>query len=155
MAEEFKLEGLDDIKAKIQQLSERGVRNALNRSLRKGAAVIRDEARSRAQRIDDPDTPAMIHKNITYANMSRRRLRRDGNAAGIRVGVMGGARLKKGDLPLPGGNTTHFGLVEFGNGKTKAQPFLRPAASVKATEAFTAVASATAGELDKEIKKLK
>lgn len=152
---DVELQGLDDIKAKIQQLSERGVRNALNRSLRKGAAVIRDEARSRAQRIDDPDTPAMIHKNITYANMSSRRLKRDGNAAGIRVGVMGGARLKKGELPLPGGNTTHWRFVEFGNSKTRAQPFIRPSAAAKAEEAFSAVAAATDGELDKEIKKLK
>lgn len=155
MAEEFKLEGLDDIKAKIQQLSERGTRNALNRSLRKGARLIRDEARARAMRIDDPDTPAMIYKNITYANMSARRLRREGRAAGIRVGVMGGARLKKGPLPLPGGNTTHFGLVEFGNGKTKARPFLRPAAKVKAEAAFTAIAEAVSTELDKEVQKLK
>lgn len=163
MPNEYELQGLGEFKAKLRQLSERGTRNALNRSLRKGAVVIRDEARARAMRFDDPNTPRAIYKNITYANMSSRRLGREGNAAGIRVGVLGGARnyaaygeIKTGrsGKANPGGDTFYWRFLEFGTSRMKPKPFMRPAMLSKQTAAFDAVAKSVNTELDKEVKKL-
>lgn len=147
-----KLTGVEQLERRLSQLEFRVGRRAASRALRKGANVIRDAARQNAQRIDDPQTRANISKNIVTQPGSSRRQKAE-KAVIMRVGVMGGARLKKGELPLPGGNTTHFRLVEFGTSQSKAQPFLRPAIT-SADRAISTVIESLGKEIDKEVSRL-
>lgn len=150
---QVKVEGLDNIVRKLGLLPDRVGNRALKRALRKGANVIRNIARDNARRIDDPQTAEVIAKNIAVQGMSRRR-EKEAGGVGVRVGVMGGARHKGGELSLPGGNTTHWRWVEFGTSKARAQPFMRPAIASGAMPAFDAFANAADGEIEKELRKL-
>ena len=150
------IHGLDAIQAKLSKLPERLGRNAMRRSLRKGANIIRDAARSNARRYDDPSTPESIAKNIVSQNGGRKMERQLGGPV-VRVGVLGGAKKKKGESggkANPGGDTWYWRLLEFGTSKMSAKPMLRPAAAEKAGAAMDAIVSAMSTELDKELRKL-
>lgn len=148
------VEGQSQILAKLQRLSSRAGANALRRALRKGANVVRDAARQNAKQIDDPETAAVIHKNIAVQAGGRRREREVGGPM-MRVGIRGGARpLPKGtQTGLSGGNTTHWRFVEFGTSRSKAQPFMRTAAASSVSSVADVVSTAAEVELDKELAK--
>lgn len=61
---EFHVQGLDDLLAKMKQLPERVGNNAMRRSLRKGANVIKDVAAAKAKKFDDPVSDEAIYKNV-------------------------------------------------------------------------------------------
>jgi HK97 gp10 family phage protein len=149
---EVKLTGLDPILAKMRKLPDAIGNRAMRRALRKGANVIRGAARRNAQSIDDPQTRENIAKNIAVQAASRRREKSYGGPT-MRVGVMGGARMKADAGNLPGGNTTHWRHVEMGTSGTKAQPFLRPAAQ-QGEQALAQVVAAMDAEAGKELTKL-
>lgn len=148
-----KVSGLAEIDRKLRLLPQRIGNNAMRRSLRKGANVIRDIAKANAKQIDDPDTSESIAKNIAVASGGKRREREAGGLL-MRVGVRGGARPTRGDNGAPGGNTTYWRLVEYGSSQAKAQPFMRPAMASGATKAFSVTAAAMNTEIDKELRKL-
>lgn len=140
MAEELRLEGLDQTMARFNELQKRAQKGAVRRSLRKAANVVRDAAKNNAKQIDDPVTREKIWKNISTQSGKTR----DNNAIKMRVGVRGGAAVnqhsKDADMSrLSGGDTRHFRYIELGTVNTPATPFLRPALSSninKATEKF-------------------
>jgi HK97 gp10 family phage protein len=146
--------GLDEVIRKLNSLPTKLAKNAMRRSLRKGANAIRDVARANAKRIDDPDTRAEIYKNIAVYGGGRRRERAAGGPM-MRVGVRGGARFVKGKADgLPGGDTTHWRFVEFGTSKMQAEPFMRPAMEQGASAAFSAILADMPKQIDKELAKL-
>lgn len=147
------IEGLDDIVRKLKLLPEKIGRNAMRRSLRKGANVIRDAARNNAKRIDDPETREQIWKNIAVASGGRKREKQAGGVM-MRVGVRGGARPTKGDNGAPGGNTTYWRFIELGTSEMRAQPFLTPAGAEKAGAAIAAIVTDMQKQVDREIAKL-
>ncbi len=150
------IHGADEIMAKLRKLPERIGRNAMRRALRKGANVIRDAARSNAKRLDDADTSNQIWKNIVTQGGGRKMEKQLGGPV-MRVGVLGGAKSKKGPIEgkaNPGGDTWYWRLLEFGTSDTRAQPILRPAASEKAGAALDATLTAMRTEMDKELAKL-
>lgn len=155
MAFEVKIEGLAQIQRKLRLLPDRLGRNAMRRSLRKGANVIKNIAVRNARSIDDPQTAEQIAKNIAVASGGKKREQRAGGPM-MRVGVRGGARpLRKGtSTGLPGGNTTHWRFVEFGTSEARAQPFLRPAANEGASAAINAIVADMSVQVDKELAKL-
>lgn len=146
------VQGLSVVERKLRLLPDRLGNNAMRRALRKGANVIRNEARNNAKRIDDPQTREQIWKNIAVATGGRRRERRVGGVM-MRVGVRGGARPTSGDNGAPGGNTTHWRFVEFGTSTAQAQPFMRPAMG-KAQAAADAITKDMRIQVDREIAKL-
>ena len=156
------VQGLAAIERKLKLLPERVGRNAMRRALRKGANVIRDMARNNAQRIDDPDTKEQIAKNIAVAGGGRTREREAGGVM-MRVGVRGGAKVRKGggtyhvggSKSNPGGDTFYWRFVELGTSRTRAQPFMQPAAASGAGKAASAITEAMKVELNKELAKLK
>lgn len=168
----FKLEGLDDLLRKLDQLPDRVVTTALRRSLRKGGNVIKQAAVTKARALDDPATPQRIDENIVVQNGGRQFERREGGPA-VRVGVLGGARKyadtrfnrRKGKVGQqyetagsrdnPGGDTWYWRFLEFGTSKMHARPFMRPAMDEGAGAAFEAIAADMPAQIDKELAKLK
>lgn len=146
--------GTDAILRKLRALPERVGRNAMRRSLRKGANVIRDIARTNARALDDGQTREAIWKNISTQGGGRRMERRVGGPA-MRVGVLGGAKQGAGDPSAPGGDTWYFRLLEFGTSEMAARPFLRPAIASGAEKSISVTIEAMSSELDKELRKLK
>lgn len=150
---EFKLTGIDNLLSKLDTISD-DMKNKGGRSaLRKAANIVRDKARTNAQKVDNPLTKEAIYKNIT-ARWNNRNFRRTGDLS-FRVGVIGGAkaplsdqekrktdlrRKRKNQTSLsdlgefsgagknnPGGDTFYWRFLEFGTQKMRAQPILRPA----------------------------
>lgn len=154
------VEGLDAIKRKMQALPDKVAYNAARRALRKGANVIRDNARAGAARLNDPKTPENIAKNIVAKAGGKKYDKRRGGPA-FRIGVLGGARdmskygeLKGGGKSNPGGDTFYWRFLEFGTSKMAARPFMRPAMNEGADAAFSATVTAMDVEFSKELSKL-
>lgn len=156
-----KLEGLDDLLAKLQQLPDRIGNNAMRRGLRKGANVIKQAAVTKARALDDPQTGEAIYKNITVQGAGRKREQQEGGPM-MRVGILGGARdmRKYGEFKgagggNPGGDTFYWRFMEFGTSKMAAKPFMRPAMNENDGAAFNAIAADMPAQIDKELAKLK
>lgn len=146
MADQFKIEGLGPVLAKMKNLSQKmqtkGVRSAGTKAMR----IVRDAARQRARQFDDPASASNIAKNIVTRNDAKGGKRVGGVV--IKVGVVGGARPRKGRE-----DTGHFRFIEFGTSEMRAQPFLRPALENnvgRVTETFVAALNT---EIDKIIAK--
>lgn len=130
---EFDLVGLEDLRAKLKEISKDMQFKGGRFALRKSAQVIRDKARENASRVDDSKTPEDIAKNITE-RWSGRLNTRTGDL-GFRIGVLGGAKgaaVASGEIAgkgkaNPGGDTFYWRFLEFGTQHISARPFMRPA----------------------------
>lgn len=142
---EVKIEGIEALSKRLEGMKYEAQRAGGRFALRKAAQVVRDAAKKNAMRINDPQTSEEIFRNITERWGSRYN-KRTGDLM-FRVGVLGGVFGKlNGDVTGsygskftkatrargaissgPGGDTRHWGYVEFGTEKMAAQPFLRPA----------------------------
>lgn len=142
MADTFALKGADAAIAKLrsvsQEVAKRGARSAATRAMR----IVRDAARAGARTIDDPQTASNIEKNIV-TRYDGKASKREGGVV-VKVGVMGGARPRKGDE-----DEGHWRLVEFGTSKMAAHPFMRPALA----DNVQAVADKFVSELEPQIDK--
>lgn len=145
--------GTEQIVRNLKLLPERIGRNAMRRALRKGANVIRDQARINARQLDDNLTREAIYKNIVTQGMGRKRERQAGGV-GMRVGVLGGARKGRGGNSNPGGDTWYWRLVHFGTSKMAASPFLTQAMASQASKAFSTTIDSIKIEVDKELRKI-
>lgn len=128
-AVDLNVQGLDELKRKLDQLSNpRKAKSIARKAARQAMNIARDAARTNAKAIDDPKTREKIHKNIvTQGGKSR-----NSNEIVIRVGVKGGAGRNQHSVStagLSGGDTRHFRYIEFGTSKIPATPFLRPSLS--------------------------
>ena len=66
MSVKFKIKGLDEVKSKLDRLANpKKAKSIARKAARKAMNIVRDAARTNAKSIDDPETVAMIHKNIT------------------------------------------------------------------------------------------
>lgn len=126
---EFSILGLDPIMAKLQAVAGT-VRYAKGRAaLRKAGLIIVKAAQDKIEPSDDPSTDRTIKSNIVI-QWNNKRFKASGDLA-FRIGVRGGARIRKGQ-PIPDGKnvaTPHWRLLEFGTKTMIAKPFLRPAMS--------------------------
>src|SRR5690625_770925 len=148
------VQGLSVVERKLRLLPDRLGNNAMRRALRKGANVIRNEARNNAKRIDDPVTREPIWKNIAVYGGGRRREDRVGGVI-LPAGVRGWERFNPKSASAPGGNTSgYWRLIEFGTSKMRAQPFMQPAAANKAQAAADAITKDMRVQVDREIDKL-
>lgn len=132
---QFKIEGVDQLAARLKGLDDEVNYKGGRFALRKAANVMRDAIVESAERIDDPRTAEQISKNIAVRWSGRFFKRR--KEMKFRVGVLGGARQKKevsavGELrgagaQNPGGDTFYWRFVELGTARVPARPFMRPA----------------------------
>jgi HK97 gp10 family phage protein len=145
--------GTEEIVKRLRLLPERLGRNAIRRSLRKGANVIRDQARTNARQLDDNLSREAIFKNIVTQGMGRKRERQAGGV-GMRVGVLGGARAGQDGSSNPGGDTFYWRFLEFGTSEIAARPFMRTAMSSSAEKAISTTIEAMKTETAKELAKM-
>lgn len=151
---EFKLEGADQIIAKLKELGIDARRKTGRTALRKAAQVVRDDAKQRAAQLDDPETAANISKNVVE-RWSSRYNKRTGDLM-FRVGILGGAGGNKKASELsgnPGGDTRHWRYREFGTEYSQATPFMRPALEQNITRAADVFMSEFNRGLDRAIKR--
>lgn len=126
---ELNIEGMDQFKRKIEQLSNpKKAKQIARKAARQAMNIVRDAARTNAKAIDNRRTDEKIHKNIvTQGGKSR-----NSNEIKIRVGIKGGAGQNQHSVStagLSGGDTRHWRFIEFGQSNVPAVPFMRPALS--------------------------
>lgn len=139
MANEFRIEGLDGVLRKMRSLSPKLQKKGAVAAVRKGANIVRDDARRRAKEFDDPATKESIARNIV-TQVNNRLGKRVGGVA-LRVGVRGGARVSPD-------NVGYWRFLEFGTSKAQAQPFMRPALESNVDQATTAIVTELNRQLD-------
>lgn len=145
MAVEFELKGMDEVLKKFDAMTVEVQKKGGRAALRRAAQLVRNTARRNALGLDDPESSAVIAKNITE-RWSNQYNRRTGDLM-FRVGVLGGVfgklngdqtgvygdkytkktRKRGAVISGPGGDTRHWGYLEFGTEKMAARPFMLPA----------------------------
>ena len=138
MAVELNIEGTDQFKRKMEQLSNpKKVKQIARKASRQAMNIVRDAARNAAKAIDDPETSEKIYKEIVVQGGKSR----NSNEVKFRVGVRGGARIpyagsddnrragRIGKSYQVEGKVFYWRFIEFGTSHQAATPFMRPALS--------------------------
>lgn len=120
---QFKIRGIDGLSKRLKGMSGNALRDASRPAVRKAMNVVKDDAIRRAMRLDRPNTPNSIYKNIAL----RTNWRSKSKTMVAKVGVLGGAKENHAPTDAPGGDTFYWRFVEFGTSRSRARPFLRPA----------------------------
>lgn len=115
----YKLTGADALSAKFKTLSQEMQRQVVVPAGKDAMQIVLQDAISRAQRIDNPDTVPDISKNIALIE-DVKYFEETGDTK-ISVGVK---KSRRGRL---GGNTFYWWFVELGTSRSRAQPFMRNA----------------------------
>lgn len=115
----YKLTGADALSAKFKTLSQEVQRQIVVPAAKDAMDIVLRDARDRAHRVDNPQTPQNIALNI--AMIEDTQYFNETGSTKISVGVRRGRR---GRL---GGNTFYWWFVELGTSRSRAQPFLRNA----------------------------
>lgn len=151
MTIEVSISGMDEVERKLKRLGNlRLSKNAARRAARKAMALVRDDARTRAKNIDNPETAEKIWKNITVGAGKTR----DVNSIVMRVGVRGGASFSNKTPPkTAGGDTRHWRWIEYGSVHNTPVPFMRPALQGNLQKVTDTFAQHFSAELDKELAK--
>lgn len=123
MADEiiFNLRGTEELTARFRELSTTARRQVALPAAKDAMDIVLQDAKARADRVDDPRT-----RNYIPANLALVERKREGAELGAVV-VSVGVRRRKGGTD--GGNTFYWWWVELGTERSRARPFLRPAAS--------------------------
>ena len=162
------IEGLDDVTAKMRELSNpKKQKNAATRSARKAMAVVRKAAVANAKALDDSNSPERIWKNIQVKASKTKQgfvLMKVGVRGGdmsyantraiVRSGRAGQTYATAGSKENPGGDTFYFRFLEFGTSKVPATPFLRPALNNNMEVVQSSFVDDFSAQLDKEIIRL-
>jgi HK97 gp10 family phage protein len=166
----FKLEGIEELSAKLKELPIDLRRKGGRFALRKAAQVVRDGARTNAKALNDPQTAEIIADNIVE-RWSGRYFKSTGGDMKFRVGVMGGAksyantsanvrarRVGKtysvgGDKGNPGGDTFYWRFLEFGTSQIPSQPFMRKALAQNISKVTSTFIAEYSKALDRAIKR--
>jgi len=150
----FSMLGVDELLGKFEEISfdvrKKGGRSAL----RKAALVLKSRLQENAEKIDDPETAEKISNNVDI-RFSNRTYKANGDLR-FRVGVMGGSNLKAApgaNDALPGKDTRHWSVVEFGTEDMPAQPFARKALADHISEITGTFVDEYNKSLDRAIKR--
>ncbi|MCO7575348.1 MULTISPECIES: HK97-gp10 family putative phage morphogenesis protein [Pseudomonas chlororaphis group] len=150
-----RLQGLKPVTDKMLGLAPKLRRKGLRKAARQAMNIVRDDAKSRAKAIDDPETAEKIWKNIVTQE-SGKQGRREGGVV-MKVGIRGGAganQHSKDASGNPGGDTRHWRYIEFGTQYTPPAPFMRPSFSQNlgaVTDRFVSVFSLEIDAASREV----
>ena len=162
MADAFRLEGLDGVLELLQSLPREAVKKGggpVASSLRKGARVIRDEARRNFER--GTSTPGSSGENygtgftkkliVTKGSKSRSSQHEKKVVVTVRSKPHPSGR-KFGNGVLKS-NDAAF-MMEYGSSKQPAEPWLRPAFQSKKEEAVSVIETELLAGIDKIVQRL-
>lgn len=149
----FSLIGVDALADKLQSVSDEIRYKGGRAGLRRAANFVANNARARAEAIDDPVTGRRIAKNIAV-RWSARRFKATGDLM-FRIGVLHGARVKLKGNPDAGesGPTPHWRFKEFGTEDSPAEPFMRPALANNINEATNIFVVECEKAIDRAVKR--
>lgn len=118
MADEifFNFKGSGELSAKFKRLTEAARREIALPAAKDAMDIVLIDAKNRADRIDDPNTPNYIPNNLKLAEQ-------DSHEGSIRVAV----GMKKGRRGSKGGNTFYWIWQELGSVNIAPRPFIRNA----------------------------
>ena len=157
------LNGLPELLAKLENVSDDMRRKGGRFALRKAAQIVRNTARANAQQLDRADTPNKIYKNIEE-RWNGRLFKATGNL-GFRVGVAGGAvyqyantkdnvrKQRVGKEFHVESNVYDWRFLEFGTEQMAAQAFFRRALPESAQAATNEFVNQYKKALDRALKK--
>jgi len=151
MAGEFMnvdVKGLKELDDLLKSLPEQIQRKALAQANLAGAAVLKEEAKSRAPVRSDPPGPMKVSKGSSKGRLPGF-LRASIKAWRIKGGAKGSVTHGIGTR----GYAFYGKFLEFGTKYITARPFLRPALDVAYLRAIEAVASVLKQKIEKEIVK--
>lgn len=171
---EIQIKGMKEIDKKlalIRKTTDVKTGGVIMRGLRRGAAVVRQEAKRRAPVLQDNKAwaardlrrfhkagyrleklanrviPENLRDNIVVQMVAARKNPRGVPAVWVRVRTKNYIFGPQGRRNLIG-NPNYWWLVEFGTEKTRAQPFLRPAFEAKKQQAAEVARDAILREID-------
>lgn len=151
--DDIQVHGLDEIVKNMRALPVAIRKKPARSALGKAAKVIREQAKTNALRVDDPETGRTIADNIVQRFRGKHHKRTGDLMISVGVATEKG-RIPKGNPDTgPKGNTPHWHLVEEGTEHAPAQPFLRPAAMSHGAKALEVFATELNKALDKLTKK--
>lgn len=148
---EFSITGLDSLLGKLDAVAYDVKRKGGRAALRKAAQVVAQNAKDRAERIDDKETGRSIADNIALRWNGR--LFKQAGDLGFRIGVLHGAVLKDGGDLSPNSPTPHWRLIEFGTEAMAAVPFMRPALADSIDQVTSTFVSEYEKSIDRAIKR--
>ena len=144
---DVKIDGVAQLRERMKGLPYKVQKQVIQPSVRYGAQIIAEQARAIVRHMDDPTTGRQIARNIVVKYRSKRSAQIKGVVYSIGVEYPRG-RMPKGN-PDDGINTPHFHLLELGTEKMRAQPFLVPAAIMRAQDVSQEIAARAAKRLEK------
>ena len=144
---DVKVDGVAELREKMKGLPYKVQKQVVQPAVRYGANIIAEQARAIVRHMDDPTTGRQIARNIVVKYRSKRSAQIKGVVYSIGVEYPRG-RMPKGN-PDDGINTSHFHLLELGTEKMRAQPFLVPAAIMRAQDVSQEIAARAAKRLEK------
>ena len=150
----FSIIGLEPLLAKLKGLEYDMKRKGGRSALRKAAKIVAEDAKKRAQALNDPATGRSIADNVAI-RWGGRRFKRTGDLH-FRIGIKGTAKTppKGSDIDKSGGAPTpHWRLLEFGTEKMAARPFMRPALESNINKATNAFVTEYGKAIDRALKR--
>jgi len=163
MADQVRIEGLDGLLDTLRRMPPeliKGARSPVAFGLRRGANLIRDEARSRA-----PKDTGLMARSIATRRMNARQRRRAGADEYVSVGIPRRSRKYANTKRNRGkgrvgqsyefdGWAYYWKFIEFGSKKNpNGSPFLTPAAEAKGPEAARVIAEQIREGIDRIAKR--
>lgn len=151
------IKGLSELSAALKELPNRIARNALRRSVARGAVVIRDEAKTRAPVSTTPPAPGdplpgTLKRSIVIKHdKDRSILTSQTYVVAVRHGKKYRNQGKRGNLSQ---DAWYWRFLEFGTRKMAARPFLRPALESRRREAVDAIKQRLSERIEIEAKAL-
>jgi len=150
---QFSLIGVDALLNKIKSVSHEIGYKGGRTGLRKAANFVADNARARAEQMDDAETGRKIANNFAVL-WSSRRFKSTGDLM-FRIGVRHGAVIREKGNPDSGSNgpTPHWRFKEFGTENLPAESFMRPALANNINEATNIFITECEKAIDRAVKR--
>jgi HK97 gp10 family phage protein len=162
---EIKIDGLAELRMRMEGVSDRLVKNVLRSGMRQGANVVRNQARANFNTAAGPDeitgalkasirvtqrrgTPTRVVFNVVAGDLTGAQQRKFGaNSAFYALWVEKGHINRKAGQALRGSKATLKAARAASTNNTPAYPFMQPAIETKAQEAIDVIVAAVGARL--------